>query len=147
MSSDDDGGDSACARCSRLDLDCVWPKVDGYTRIDTRGSTSSDNHPPRISADTPPTSNAMSALVDRYEMTELVDLYFETVHREPGVQAQLMEDYGFLTFLQQPSYYRLLQSGRTPRLLTAMMLACTIRCVRSRTPLTAASLAPSHLRV
>jgi hypothetical protein len=38
-----------------------------------------------------------------------------------------VSDYGFLTFIHEPSFLRLLEMGKAPRSLTAMMLACAMR--------------------
>jgi hypothetical protein len=45
-------------------------------------------------------------------------------------------DYGFLTFIHEPSFYQLLDKGAAPRELTLMLAVCSLqsvgRCLAAR---------------
>lgn len=39
------------------------------------------------------------------------------------------EDFGFFSYIHEPSFFKLLSAGKAPRSLTAMMIVCTIQYV------------------
>jgi hypothetical protein len=55
-------------------------------------------------------------LANKAELRQLITLYFTTVHY-----------YAYFTFIHEPSFFRLLEAGRAPRELTAVMVASTLR--------------------
>ena len=62
----------------------------------------------------------------------LVQTFFGTVHREwflPIRGSELTHDveYGFLTFVHEPSFFKLLDRGKAPLLLTKIIVACALR--------------------
>ncbi|GFZ44647.1 hypothetical protein JCM24511_02371 [Saitozyma sp. JCM 24511] len=78
-------------------------------------------------------------MMEKAELNQLVSLYFNTVHH-----------YGVLGFIHPPSFYRLLEAGKAPRELTAVMIACTLRFACDPTPETlgrADALVESNRRV
>jgi hypothetical protein len=40
-----------------------------------------------------------------------------------------VQDYGFLTFIHEPSFYQLLDKGAAPRELTLMLVVCSLQLV------------------
>lgn len=104
---------------------------------------------PRTNMETVPRSDITPAfalrstldalLNNKAELQQLVRTYFGTVHCEWPNHDQseryrdelrlkhVISDYGFLTFVHEPSFMRLLDQGKAPRQLTAMMVACTLR--------------------
>lgn len=45
-----------------------------------------------------------------------------------------MPDYGFLTFIHEPSFYQLLDKGAAPRDLTLMLVVCSLQFVGHAIP-------------
>jgi len=48
------------------------------------------------------------------------------------VKLLTMSDFGFFTFIHEPSFFRLLDRSKHPKHLTSMMVACTLRQVVRR---------------
>ena len=76
-------------------------------------------------------SRLQKILDGQLELRQLVRRYFETVHCESSLKFVAHEadvtDYGFLSFIHEPHYFRLLECDKAPRPVTALMIACTLR--------------------
>jgi hypothetical protein len=72
-------------------------------------------------------------MANRSDLNNLIGLYFRTVHCKSihGVDLLVLQltpsDFGFFSYVHEPSFFRLLNAGRAPQSLTAMMVVCTMQ--------------------
>ncbi|OAA61973.1 Zn(2)-C6 fungal-type DNA-binding domain protein [Niveomyces insectorum RCEF 264] len=152
---------SACERCRSLGLECVRA-VRTIVRSSPEPEPSPSSAEPRpsiaatIEAAAPATGSAgrrpndsatvrPAQLPESPELTDLVALYFQTVHsayRSCGKEASKAHeravadkiDFGYFSFVHELRFNRLLAKGKAPRELTLIMIANAVRFAAEPTP-------------
>ncbi|RSH76711.1 uncharacterized protein EHS24_005287 [Apiotrichum porosum] len=120
----------ACTRCQATSTACDWSServVRQRTSAgpSTKASTSTPSAAPLASTAGPSIAAGPSFPneLSQAETEAMIDLYFETVHH-----------FGFLTFIHEMRFKRLLSRGKAPRDLTMAMVANVLRFTCDPTP-------------